>query len=104
MNNELINQLCNLTIDKELKWQTIDNLIVNGQPYSEHFQHVLPKKSFFTDYNGNKIVVLYGEMGAIFDEQIIGQYFIQEISGDQISQLEVPEKTIVKLHTIITLS
>ncbi|KST92539.1 hypothetical protein KF146_1887 [Lactococcus lactis subsp. lactis] len=43
-------------------------------------------------------------MGGLFDDQIIGQYLIQEISGNQIYQLEVPEQNIVKLHTIITLS
>ena len=104
MYNEMIDQLCNLTIDKELRWQTIDNLIVDGRPYSQHFQHILPNKSFFTEYNGKEIVVLYGEMGGLFDDQIIGQYLIQEISGNQIYQLEVPEQNIVKLHTIITLS
>lgn len=104
MNNEIIDQLCNLTIDKKVQWQTIDNLIVNGRPYSQHFQHVLSNKSFFTEFNGKTIVVLYGEMGGIFDEQIISKYFIQEISDNQVNQLEVPEQNIVKLHTIVTLS
>ncbi|EHG11699.1 hypothetical protein [Streptococcus intermedius] len=103
MDNIIINKLSTLTLNHQIKWNTIDHLTVRGTPYSQQFQHILPDKSFFTKYEGKTFVVLYGEIRDFFRNRTIENYFLQEIQGETIEDVNVPEEDIIKLHTIISL-
>lgn len=100
----LIDELCTLTIKHDLKWDTIDHLIIDGQPYYQKFQHILADKSFFTSYKGQTIIVLYGEVRDFLRQRTVSNFFLQTYVNGQIKRLEFPEVEIVKLHTLISLS
>ncbi|MGT2834054.1 hypothetical protein ACVRZC_01690 [Streptococcus hyointestinalis] len=98
-----IDQLCQETLAGHLKWDTIDNLIVNNAPYSLQFQHILPDKSFFTTIESETIIVLYGEVRDIFRDSIKKGYYIQTLVDNNIEDVDIPEVDVVKLHTLITI-
>ncbi|MCK1257227.1 hypothetical protein O8I67_05045 [Streptococcus uberis] len=102
--NNLIEELCSLTIDHKLKWLTIDNLIIDGHAYSENFQHIIAEKSYFTSFKNQTIIILYGEVRDFINQRTVSNFFIQSYTSGQIERLEFPEVEIVKLHTIISLT
>ncbi len=96
----IIDSLVNLTLEHEIEWNTIDKLIVNGEPYI-HFQHILINQSYFTKYNNKIFVILYGEALNWIDKSTIRQFFFQQIEDNIITDIDAPMKDVVKLHTII---
>ncbi|MCO4527329.1 hypothetical protein QM369_00240 [Streptococcus lutetiensis] len=101
---EFIDNLCQLTVKKQITWETIHHLNVHGEPYSQQFQHILPDKSFFTNYDGRTLIVLYGEVRDFIRSETVRRYFFQELVGDEIQRLKAPESEVIKLHTIITIT
>ncbi|MVX58202.1 hypothetical protein E5983_00745 [Streptococcus danieliae] len=100
---DIIDSLVNLTLDHEIEWNTIDKLIVNGEPYV-HFRHILIDQSYFTKYNDKTFVILYGEALNWIDQSTIRQFFFQQIEDNAITDIDFPIKDIVKLHTIIQIA
>ncbi|CRQ98852.1 TPA: hypothetical protein TVW26_001807 [Streptococcus equi subsp. equi] len=98
-----IDLLCQLTVEKQLFWETIDKLIVNESPYSQQFQHILPNKSFFTEFDSEIIIVLYGEVKDLFSDRIKKGYYLQTLIDNTIEKVNAPEVDVVKLHTLITI-
>ncbi|KPJ21783.1 hypothetical protein [Streptococcus phocae] len=101
---ELIDNLCQLTVKRQIHWDTIDNLNIHGMPYSQQFQHILPDKSFFAKSGDRIFIVLYGEVRDFIRLQTVKHYFLQELIGDDIHKVNASEHDIIKLHTIITIT
>lgn len=101
--NPSIEQLCQLTVEKQLSWKTIDKLIVNEIPYSLQFQHMLPNKSFFTEIDSKIIIVLYGEVKDLLQNRIKKVYYLKILIDNNIQPIDAPEVDVVKLHTLITI-
>lgn len=101
MTKELVDKLCNLTLQHQLNWKSIDQLNVNGIPYSNHFQHILGQQSFFTKYENKVIIVLYGEVTDWVDHHKIRHYYLQELTDNTPVTIEAPVRDIAKLHTLI---
>ncbi|MCK1204048.1 hypothetical protein [Streptococcus uberis] len=104
MMDNLINELVTLTIEKKIKWNTIDHLFIDGHAYSDNFQHIIANKSFYTNYQNKIVIVLYGEVRDFWNQRTVSNFFIQFYSDGKIEKLKFDEHEIVKLHTLITLT